>query len=44
MEDEEPITAVHLMPRHDDMNDENCVVMTSCLRRQRKVMIPPWSV
>ena len=44
MEDEEPITAVHLMPRHDDMNDEKGVVMASSLRRQRKVMIPPWSV
>ena len=44
MEDEEPITAVQLMPRHDDENDEKGVLMTSCLRRQRKVMISPWSV
>ena len=44
VEDEEPIIAVHLIPRHDDENDEKGVVMTSRLRRQRKVMIPPWSV
>ena len=44
VEDKEPITAVPLMPRHDDENDEKGVLMTSRLRRQRKVMIPPWSV
>ena len=44
VEDKEPITAVQLMPRHDDENDEKGALMTSCLRRQRKVMISPWSV